>query len=50
MTLPRPEWLAIAVNSVIFLRYACQRPLEPGKLLYWAGGIILMAGILKMKG
>lgn len=47
----RPEWLAIVVNVVIFLQYACcQRPLEPGKLLYWGGGMVIMAGVLMMKG
>jgi hypothetical protein len=45
-----PEWVAMAVNTFIFAAFCFQRPLSPGKLLYWGGVIILTAGLLKMRG
>lgn len=48
--LNNPEWTAMAVNSFIFVAFCCQRPVQPGKLLYWGGVIVLTAGLLKMRG
>lgn len=45
-----PEWVAMGVNSLIFVAFCFQRPWQPGKLLYWGGVIILTAGLLKMRG
>ena len=48
--LNNPEWTALTVNTFIFLAFCVKRPIEPGKMLYWAGVIILTVGLLKMRG
>lgn len=44
------ESLALAVNVIILVGICMRQPIEPGKILYWAGGTILMVGVVLMKG
>ena len=48
--LSNPEWAALVLNTFIFVAFCFKRPIEPGKLLYWGGVIILTVGLLKMRG
>lgn len=53
MTWFKPEWLALAVNVVCtgyYLVLWWMGVAEPGKLLYWVGSTILVAGLILMKG
>lgn len=45
----RPEWLALALNFTILLRYV-MRGSELGRIVYWAGACLLTVGLLLMKG
>ena len=44
------EWVALSVNVLILAVVCSQRPLQPGKVLYWMGATILVFGVIKMKG
>lgn len=44
------EWSVLALNALVFITYIVKRPVEPGKLLYWGGAVILLYGVIKMKG
>lgn len=47
----RAEWLPLVVNLLLAFRYCVlQRPVQPGKILYWIGATLLTAGLLLMKG
>ena len=43
------EWIALAVNVAVFCQYVWQWH-EPGKMLYWGGTILVVGGLLLMKG
>ena len=45
-----PEVIALWVNVLIFALFCFNRPVQPGKLLYWGGVIVLTVGLLKMRG
>lgn len=43
------EWIALAMNTLIFLAFLLKGD-EIGKTVYWAGTILIVIGLLKMKG
>jgi len=45
----KPEWIALVMNSVIFGVYVWQWQ-EPGKILYWGGTVVIVGGLLLMRG
>lgn len=42
------EYIALVMNTVIFLSFLWRG--ETGKALYWAGTIIVVLGLLRMRG
>lgn len=42
------EYVALIVNIITFMAFVCKG--ELGKMLYWAGTILIVSGLIKMKG
>lgn len=43
------EYIALIVNVFTFICFVIEGK-NPGKMVYWAGTILIVIGLLKMKG